>query len=147
MTMTEQERKEYDLKLEAVKHSLKRFINVNLSEMQNNREKDMMHLEKHLDEMKSTMEKIYVQTVDSHAEIEVLKTKYEFMFQVMDQVRSTENETKQSLSNYKSKMKFYEFLIDQKFKVLLSIPIIVGFYKALREPIHQYIIELIKLWK
>jgi DNA repair ATPase RecN len=147
MTMTDEERKEYDQKLDALKHSLKRFINVNLQEMAHKNEKDTSHIDKHLDEMKTMMDKIYYQAVDSHAEIQVLKTKYEFMVNVMAEVRETENETEKALASYKRKMSFYEFLIDQKFKVLLSIPVLVGFYQALKEPIKQYFVELIKLWK
>lgn len=147
MTMTDDERREYDQKLEGVKHSLKRFINLNISEIRATSEKDMVHLKSEFSEIKDIVNKTYYQTVDSHAEIEVLKTKYEFLANIICELRANEGANRENLSGYQKKMKVYELMVDHKWKVLLSIPILVGFYQALKTPIQEYFKQLIEIWK
>lgn len=149
MVMTEKDRREINDQLEAQKHSIRRFLTIKLDNIKHDHEKESQRNERDFAEIKELLMKMYGQSVDTHAEIEVLKTKYEFMGTKINDLQSSENTNKKNIEAHIKKMNFYVWLIDNKRKIIISLPFIFGIYIKLKEPLISLateIYETFKIW-
>lgn len=153
MVMSEKDSRELNDKLEAQKHSIRRFLTIKINDLKHEQEKENQRKEQErqrnerdMTEIKDLLMKMYGQSVDTHAEIEVLKTKYEFMGIKISDLQSSENKNEVKIDAHIKKMGFYLWVIDNKKKIIISAPIIIGLVVKLKEPIKQYFFELIKIW-
>ena len=171
MVMSDTERLEYDKKLEKQKHSIKRFININISHLQESHSKDLANTNSSISRIEETQNKMfdlmlkaYQQSVETANELDKRKTEFLSINDKIETFNETnkaeftnintsiidlkkeENKNEVKIDKHINKMIFYVWIIDNRKKILISAPFIIGLFLALKEPITEYIIEIIKIW-
>ncbi len=154
MVITAKEQQDIDKKFDKQKHALRRFVNINISHVEKSQDQQfsitnaqIKSISEKQDKMFDLMLKAYQQSVDIAVENEKTKGVIKTIEKSIDSLNSSESNNSEKIDTHIKKMAFYVWLIDNKIKVLISLPIITGFIIKLKEPLKEYGIELLKLWK